>query len=295
MLAHKHCEVCNGNQLNHLMDLQDYSISKEKFELYQCSNCQFVFTQNVPPENEIGKYYQSEEYISHSDTNEGFINKAYHTVRRIMLKRKYNFITKLYKGKDLLDIGCGTGYFLDFMNTKGFKTLGVEADEDARAHGIEKFGLEILSPDALFDGSIKDQYGVITLWHVLEHLYNPKNYMNAIRKLLKDDGHLIIAVPNCDCFDAKHYKNHWAGYDVPRHLWHFTPETAALFAKNTGFEIVKMKGMPFDPFYVSLLSEKYKGGQLGTIKGGLVGMTSFLKAVFNVKKSSSVIYVLKKK
>jgi len=295
MLEHKHCAVCNSEQLSLLMKLEDYSISKEKFELFQCSNCQFIFTQNVPVENEIGKYYQSEDYISHSDTNEGLINKAYHFVRKIMLGRKYKLIKSLYKGNDILDIGCGTGYFLDFMKRKQYKTLGVEADSDARAQGIKNFGLDILPPEDLFNGAIKDKFGIISLWHVLEHLYDPKEYMKAIRGILKDDGHLIIAVPNCSCYDAEYYKNYWAGYDVPRHLWHFTPSTLELFAKNTGFEVIKMKGLPFDPFYVALLSEKYKGGSLGMIKGGMIGFISFIKSLFNVRKSSSVIYVLKKK
>jgi 2-polyprenyl-3-methyl-5-hydroxy-6-metoxy-1,4-benzoquinol methylase len=242
----------------------------------------------------VGQYYQSEDYISHSNTKEGFINKAYHFVRKIMLSRKYNLIKNLYKGKDILDIGCGTGYFLDFMKRKQYLTLGVEADMKARAHGIKEFGLNILPPDDLFNGSIKNKFGIISLWHVLEHLYNPEKYMKAIRELLKDDGHLIIAVPNCSSYDAEVYKNYWAGYDVPRHLWHFTPETIDLFVKKLGFKIVELKRLPFDPFYVALLSEKYKESGLGFIKGGLIGLMSLVKSFFNVRKSSSIIYILKK-
>lgn len=294
MLEHKHCTVCDGTELKLLLPLKDYSISKEDFEIFQCSNCQFVFTQNVPHEAEIGPYYKSEDYISHSDTNEGFINKAYHFVRKIMLSRKHRLIHGLTKGKDLLDIGCGTGYFLDFMKRKNYNTLGVEADDDARAHGIEKFGLNIHTPQDLLNGVIDSKFDIISLWHVLEHLYDPKKYLNAIHGLLKKDGFLVIAVPNCDSYDAKHYKNHWAGYDVPRHLWHFTPKTLEWIAKETEFSLVKMKTLPFDPFYVALLSEKYKGGSLALIKGGLIGFISYVKSVFNVKKSSSIIYVLKK-
>jgi len=295
MVKNKICLVCGNETFNHLLQLKDYSITQEDFTLDQCPKCKFVFTQNVPEESEAGRYYQSADYISHSDTNEGLINKAYHLVRKIMLSKKLKLIRSLSGSKEILDIGCGTGYFLNHMRENGYETLGVEADENTRKYGAEKFKLNILSPAAFKTGAIKSKFGFVTLWHVLEHLYDPKLYLSIIRDVLKKDGYLIIALPNKDSFDGRHYGKYWAGYDVPRHLWHFTPETFKPFAENAGFDIVKMNRLPFDSFYVSMLSEKYKKSNLGLLKGAWIGLISFLKSWMNAKHTSSVIYVLQKK
>ena len=294
MIQISSCQVCGSEDLSLHMKTTDFSISKEHFTLNKCQNCGFVFTQNPPSESSIGKYYESEDYISHSNTKKGLINRIYHVVRNLMLAKKYRLIRRLNRSKEILDIGSGTGYFLDYMKGNGYRTLGIEPDDKARNHGIETFGLEILPPSQLMDNSITTQFSFISMWHVLEHLYEPEKYMDRIRQLLKDDGYLIVALPNCSSFDAAHYKSKWAGYDVPRHLWHFTPATFIQFAGNNGFEMVKMKRLPFDAYYVALLSEKYLGSSLGLIKGAVIGFISMLRSWMNVRNTSSVIYVLKK-
>lgn len=289
----RHCVVCNGEEFEAKMHLTDHSITKEKFDLYNCLKCGFVFTENAPSEVNAGQYYKSEEYISHSDTNKGIVAKLYHFVRKIMLGRKYRLINSLTDDKCILDVGCGTGYFLDYMKQKEYQTLGVEVDEDAREYGKNKFQLEILPPKEL--SSIKEKFGVITLWHVLEHLYSPNEYLNTLKSLLKDENaYLVIALPNYQSFDGAHYKTFWAGYDVPRHLWHFSPKTLEMLAQKNGLEVVKMKRLPFDSFYNSMLSEKYKGSKFSVLKGGMIGGVALLQSLFNIRKSSSIIYVLKK-
>ena len=294
MLKIESCINCGCKDFKYLLKVNDFSISKENFDLHQCTNCQFVFTQNAPSESEIAPYYKSEDYISHSDTNKGLINKIYHIVRKIMLSKKFNLIKNLPGDTNILDIGSGTGYFLDYMKQKGYSTLGIEVDENARSYGKEKFGLNILPPSDFTNGSIDQKFSFITMWHVLEHIYDPNQYMQIIHSLLQNEGYLIIALPNKSSYDAAHYKDYWAGYDVPRHLWHFTPNTLEQFANKNGFKLVKMHRLPFDAYYVSLLSEKYKGNALGLIKGGLIGFISMLKSWVNVKNTSSVIYVLEK-
>jgi len=293
-IIYSNCPLCLSNKIISTISSKDYSISKEPFEIWQCTQCNFLFTQNIPDEESIGSYYASEEYISHSDTKKGIVNRLYHIARKIMLGKKYRLIKKISSGKTILDIGCGTGYFLNDMKDKGFQTLGIEINEQARDFGKQHFGLNILPPEKLLSGKINQKFNVITLWHVLEHLYQPGLYLQRISELLDSKGVLILALPNPDSFDAQFYQKYWAGFDVPRHIWHFTPQTIAKFVSEY-FTITQLKRLPFDSFYNSLLSEKYRHNKLSFFRGISIGFIAWIYSSINVKKSSSIIYVLKKK
>ncbi len=293
-IYHHQCPVCGNHELLPFLTCKDYTVSKEDFEIAYCQQCQTGITQNIPNQAIIGKYYQSENYISHSDTKKGLINQLYHVARRFMLQSKYQLIKKftlLDKGK-ILDLGSGTGYFLQNMKKNQWEVVGIEADEKARQFSQEQFGLSIFSPEEIKNISDK-QFDVITLWHVLEHLHDLHGTWEHLKRLLKDEGVLLIAVPNHQSYDAKHYKQYWAAYDVPRHLWHFSPKSLRFLANMHEFQIIGRKMMPFDPFYISLTSEKYKNDALGFVKGLWHGCIAFLGGLLEVKKSSSVIYILK--
>lgn len=288
------CAVCLSKDITSVMDVKDHSISGEMFTIGQCNQCGFRFTENPPSEASCGPYYQSEDYISHSDTSSGFVFKVYHIVRNLMLGRKYQLLQSLNTTKTLLDVGSGTGYFPNYMQAKGYKVVGVEIDDKARNYSIEKFGLTIYQPDDLKKGHIQEKFGYITLWHVLEHLYNLDDYLKLFAQHLNPDGYLIIALPNHHSFDAQIYKDYWAAYDVPRHLWHFHPQALQKLANRNGFEVVRKESMPFDPFYNAMLSEKYKGSFLSFFKAMFVGKIALFKGWYNVNYASSVIYVLRK-
>ncbi|MFZ1748695.1 MAG: class I SAM-dependent methyltransferase [Saprospiraceae bacterium] len=289
------CEVCQSDNIRIAQTVTDHSISKEKFNIAECQDCGFTFTQNPPLEAECGIYYQSEDYISHSNTNKGIIFRVYHMVRKIMLGQKSRLLKKYKATPRLLDIGSGTGYFLKYMSDHGYEVEGIEVDDGARAYSQENFKLKVNPPDILKNGGIKQQFGYITLWHVLEHLYGPNEYWQIFHQLLEASGYLLVAVPNHLSSDAKHYGEYWAAYDVPRHLWHFNPHTLSLMAENNGFEVIDKKMMPFDPFYNSMLSEKYMKNTAGLFRGGWTGLISLIQGAINVNKASSIIYVLKKK
>ncbi len=293
-IFHSECPLCSSKELSEPILVKDHSISKETFDLVTCQSCQFTFTQNPPSPENVGPYYISEDYVSHSDSKKGLTNSIYHKVRSFMLQKKAGLVKSRSKGNSILDIGSGTGYFLNTMKNAGFKTRGVEINDQAREYSKEKFGLDVVPPTSFFEQSASKEFDVITLWHVLEHLYNLDEYMSQIKASLKDDGTLIIAVPNKDSFDGHYYEEDWAGLDVPRHLWHFTPVSMQVLTKKHGWEIKEHRILPFDSFYVALLSEKYKKNMFETIKGFLVGGVSWLNAIFNAKKASSVIYVLQK-
>jgi len=290
------CPVCSGSRFEKIAVCKDYLVSREMFSIYRCEKCGFGFTQDFPVENEIGRYYDAPEYISHSDTQQGIVNSLYHTARKIALKSKSNMVRRYSSVKTgkLLDIGSGTGYFLNAMSKKRWIVTGIEKSEPTRKYAHDKFGLNIQDSDFLFQipPATKD---VVTMWHVLEHIEKLNETMEALNRIIKDNGTVFIALPNKDSFDAASYKNYWAAYDVPRHLWHFSPSDFRLLAEKHNFKVQKIKPMYFDPFYISMLSEKYKGSSFASLTGLIKGFFFFFKSLFHTERYSSVVYILKKK
>ncbi len=291
----QNCPVCNGTQFQPYLQLKDYSISKEDFTLMECKDCGFVFTHNFPDEKSIAPYYKSEDYISHSDTRKGLVNRIYHVVRAVMLQKKAQMV-EVYSSKRkgrLLDIGTGLAYFPEFMKSRGWQVEGIEQDADARQAASKRFDFVVNDVPALLEMKGRD-FEVISMWHVLEHVHHLDVYMKTIWENLADDGLFVVAIPNPDSPDAAHYKQYWAAYDVPRHLWHWKPQVFKTFAQKHGFEVVATKPMPMDAFYVSMLSEKYKQASLSFIKGIFWGKMTWWKSLNQPQKSSSVIYFMKK-
>jgi SAM-dependent methyltransferase len=254
-----------------------------------------LFTQDVPDEENIGSFYASEDYVSHSNSRQGIVNKLYHQVRNVTLSEKKNLVEKetgIAAGK-ILDVGCGTGAFLAKMKKGGWQVTGIEPDHGARDKAFSLYNITAKSPGELPllpDG----HFDAITLWHVLEHVHRLHEYLDQLKKLLTNNGKLIIAVPNHTSTDAENYKEHWAAYDVPRHLYHFSPHSMNILVNMHGMQIKKMKPMWFDSFYVSMLSERYRHGKDNIANAVLSGITSNAQAIFDKQKCSSVIYVIAK-
>jgi len=290
------CPLCGENHFEKEMTCIDHYATGESFDIWRCKKCGFLFTQSFPAENEIGRYYESPDYISHSDTNKGLTNRIYHWVRRFMLARKARLI-KRHSGLSrgiLLDIGTGTGYFPHYMKKKGWRVSAIEKSPQARAFAKEHFGLDIDPPETLEQKEDKS-FDVITLWHVMEHLEHLNETWETLNRILKDRGILVVAVPNPTSFDAKKYKEMWAAYDVPRHLWHFSPAVMQQFGAKHGFILTKFLPMPLDAFYVSMLSEKYKKSALPFLKGMASGTEGLFSSLATKERSSSIIYVFRKK
>ncbi len=293
MTAVSKCLVCNSQNHELIFRIKDHLTGKNDFEIHRCKECGFLFTHNPPSEQVIEEYYDEGEYISHSDTKKGLINNLFHFTRKLMLYRKNNIIRRAtgMKTGTLLDIGCGTGYFASFMKGKGWNVTGVEPNEKARDFAVSNFDLKVI-PGIENIGIQDHQFDCITLWHVFEHSHDPVKYLNYIRRSLKPGAVCIIAMPNCESYDTRHYKHHWAAWDVPRHLWHFSPEVFKTFSEKNGFKITGIRRLPADVFYISILSERYKGTNLPFITGMIKGLWFSLLALFNKKGCSSLIYVL---
>ncbi|MBN2747056.1 MAG: class I SAM-dependent methyltransferase [Bacteroidales bacterium] len=291
----QNCPVCNETHFQTYLQLKDFSISKEDFTLMECKGCGFIFTDNFPDENSITPYYKSEDYISHSDTQKGLVNRIYHIVRAVMLQKKAQMVeTMSAKRKgSLLDIGTGLAYFPQLMQSRGWQVEGIEQDADARQAAAQRFDFVVNDTPALLEMKGRN-FDVVTMWHVLEHVHQLDSYMQTIKENLADDGLFVVAIPNPGSPDAEHYKQFWAAYDVPRHLWHWKPEVFKKFALKHGFEVVATKPMPMDAFYVSMLSEKYKRSSLSFVKGVFWGKMTWWKSLNQPEKSSSVIYFMTK-
>jgi 2-polyprenyl-3-methyl-5-hydroxy-6-metoxy-1,4-benzoquinol methylase len=271
------------------LKVKDFTVSKEEFELIIDEDLQLLKTYPQPSLENLPRYYESEDYISHTDGKRSLFEKAYQLVKNYSLKKKINLINSLHpqKGK-ILDIGAGTGDFLAFAKANNWNITGIEPNDKAKSIATSK-GVSFENNIESIDNQ---QFDVITMWHVLEHVPNVEHQISELKRLLKPNGTIIIAVPNYKSHDAKHYGSFWAAYDVPRHLWHFSKTAIEkLFAKQN-MKLVKVLPMVFDSFYVSLLSEKYKTGKMNYFKAFYIGLQSNLKANRNFEYSSH-IYIIK--
>ncbi|HLP55260.1 MAG TPA: class I SAM-dependent methyltransferase [Fluviicola sp.] len=284
------CPACNNSQATTFLEVTDHFLSKEPFTLLKCNGCSLVYTTPRPSLERIGEYYKSEEYVSHSSTKKGLVNSIYNKVRNYTLNQKVKLVKRLVSGRDLLDVGAGTGHFLKRAQDNGFTVLGLEPDEDARKVAKEQNGVNLQTLDSLYELS-PVSYDCITMWHVLEHVYNLQEDTRQIASLIKEKGVWIIAVPNHTSFDGNYYGAYWAAYDVPRHLYHFSPATIVPFIEQLGFQLEEQLPMKFDAYYVSMLSEKYKGGSL--FNALRIGWLSNMRSKNG--KCSSQIYVFRKK
>lgn len=293
-IYYQQCPLCSSEKISQKLSARDHTVSGETFDIWECATCTGRFTQNVPPVSDIGRYYQSDDYISHTETREGLINRLYHSVRKITMRSKQNWVKTAAGVKQgaLLDIGSGTGAFLAHMKQLGWDVTGLEPDATARENAFKHHKVESRSIEELFRLP-PAQFDCITMWHVLEHVHDLHAYLDQIRTLLKPGGALLVAVPNYTSTDARLYGSEWAAYDVPRHLYHFSPVAMDMLMQQHQLNIVAKHPMVFDAFYVSLLSEKYKTGKSGLLAGGFKGLRSYWKAWRHVDKCSSIVYECK--
>ncbi|HQZ24532.1 MAG TPA: class I SAM-dependent methyltransferase [Flavobacterium sp.] len=275
----------------HFLTVKDYSVSKETFDLYYDETLDMLITHPQPSLENLGKYYESEDYISHTDNKRSLFEKLYHFIKNIALKNKLNLINSLQPNKGrILDIGTGTGDFLSVAKNDGWQTIGVEPNERAKSIAIKK-GISFVEQTSELENH---SFDVISMWHVLEHVPDLDKQIKELKRLLKPTGTLIIAVPNFKSFDAKHYGKFWAAFDVPIHFWHFSKTAIKLLFEKEEMKLEKVLPMKFDSFYVSLLSEKYKSGKMNFVKAFFVGLQSNWKASQHFEYSSH-IYILKNK
>ncbi|MFY0591675.1 class I SAM-dependent methyltransferase [Roseivirga sp.] len=271
--------------------VKDHFGTKEDFLISKCKTCNTLYTDPRPKEETIVTYYKSGSYVSHGDKVNPLFNSAYSLVQRLNFKFKKKILNKYTLSQRHLDYGAGNGAFLSHLKASGWAVDGIEPDEDARASALKKHGITL--NHKLADLASNTKYTSISLFHVLEHVHQLEQTMEGLISRLDNNGVILLALPNFKSHDAEYYGNNWAGYDVPRHLYHFSQKSIHQLSKRFGLNIVATHPMKFDSYYVSLLSEEYKTGRKKYLSSILKGYQSNRKAK-RTGEYSSLIYILSK-
>lgn len=292
MVSISECPVCKSQSITPFLNCTDFTVSHETFSVKRCETCSLGITSPRPELEKLGEYYQSEEYISHSGKTSGGIGHIYKAARSFALNWKARVVDTQKPEKTALDFGCGTGEFLNTLKNKGWKIEGVEPSDSARQKAESITGQNINRELTQLLGK---QFDVITAWHVIEHVPNLTETIQQLKALLKKDGTIFIAVPNYESADAKKYKEFWAGYDVPRHLWHFSKKGMTMLLQSHQLTVTNIIPMKLDAYYVSMLSERYqnKGNSLATLTKGFLSGFKSNSAARKTTNHSSLIYVAK--
>jgi 2-polyprenyl-3-methyl-5-hydroxy-6-metoxy-1,4-benzoquinol methylase len=295
-ITRTNCPCCGSELISKVLACKDYTVSNETFDILECKACSIRFTQGIPAQDSIGPYYQSDTYISHSDTEKGLVNKVYKIARNYTLNWKINLVkssvAKGFNKGTLLDIGTGTGAFLHKAFQSGWSVTGLEPDAGARKICKDKYGLQPEEPGKLFDLPTQ-QFDVVTMWHVLEHVHQLHEYMDQIKRVLKPEGVALIALPNYTSADAQLYKEHWAAYDVPRHLYHFSPDAVKKLTEQHGLKLESTEPMWLDAFYIAMLSEEYKNVKSNLVTAVFNGLRSNINAFKDRAACSSLVYIIR--
>ena len=289
------CPWCNSENNSKFLELKDYFLTQENFEILECNDCKLLFTTPCPAPDKIGDYYKSEDYLSHNESKKGIVPKIYNLVKKVNIKNKFNITVNGQQTTDnsILDIGCGVGDFLNYAKEKGCNITGIEPSEDARKIAEEKLGTKIFSPEEL-QNIPNESFDIVTMWHVLEHVADLKTEIDHLERIVKKNGRLVLALPNYKSFDAEYYKDKWAAYDVPRHLNHFSSTSIKNIFDTTAFQLIDIKPLKWDSYYISMLSEQYLKHSNVLLKAMITGCKSNCKAIKS-GEYSSLVYVFTKK
>ena len=287
------CPFCNSENNTHYLDLKDYFLTQEDFQIVRCNDCGLLYTSPRPEASKMQSYYESKEYFSHQENNSGFIPRVYEFVKSINLKRKLNIATSGKIAGRILDIGCGTGDFLLKAKQSNWNVSALEPNDNARTIASKRLETTIFHPEEI--SQIPDSsFDVITMWHVLEHVEDLSNEVQHLYRMLDDNGRLVIAVPNYKSYDAFYYKDKWAAWDVPRHLSHFDKNTMQnVFSDFNNLKIKEITTLQWDAYYISMLSEKYLKHSLPLLRAAFRGFVSNIKAR-STGEFSTLVYVFEK-
>lgn len=287
------CPICRNQHFKNALTCKDYTTTGETFQIISCTNCGLGITSPRPPSSAISQYYASEKYISHTGGNKSAFDTVYRAARIFTNHRKAQLLRTFAREKTVLDFGCGTAAFLQHLKERKWTVDGVEPSSNANRTATAVLNQPIFKTI----DEVHKTYHAITLWHVLEHIHDPEKILTKLNDRLHPQGHLFIAVPNPASFDAQHYKSFWAAYDVPRHLWHFTPANMASLLQQQGCKLTKIVPMKLDAFYVSILSERYQNPNASAFSQNVKGVVNGLKSNWLARKNrnfSSLIYIASK-
>ena len=275
------------------INTKDYLVTGECFKISIDEETGVLKTTPTPNPEDLKKYYHPSRYDSYISVPKTATEKIYVFVRKIRTLKKLKKILRILNGCGaLLDYGCGTGDFLLKGKEAGLCAAGVEPSQEARMAAIVKTKSKVFKSKEEAEAD-SNKYDVITLWHSLEHVLDLKQTVLFLKNKLNPEGKIIVAVPNHKSFDAKHYKDKWAAYDVPRHIWHFDQASIEKVFNRLGLVLTEKERSFWDAFYVSILSEKNKKSKAAFFKGIVIGKLSVFLSLFT-GESSAITYTFSK-
>ncbi len=289
------CPICGCAGTSHFANCKDYAVSGETYELLRCDGCGVIYTIDTPLEEDKDTYSKLQQELYRADKPQKLFDRIYYHMRFVTIRRRTKLIeelTRLKKGR-LLNYGAKSGYFSNKMENRGWLVTSLEEYHEHRVFSLEMFHHRMLEMSEI-DNLPAESFDVITLWHIFEHHSNPGELIDKLYSLLKPNGILLIACPNTDSYDAEHYGADWAAWDVPRHLWHFNPSSLMTFCKRHNFVLMYHKRIPFDVFYISILSEQYRNRKFKVLRGLLNGLYFWMKTNRQRGRSSSIVYGFRK-
>lgn len=241
------CALCGSEDYSVVLTSEDYRLhtTDEKFDLVRCRRCGLVYVNPRPTKEKMGEFY-SRDYYGKQDRLAEIMVKLLHNmkIQKIMSFKK--------KGR-ILDVGCGDGEFLLHFKERGWEAYGVDLSEASYRLARKKLGRYVFNCE-LKDCHFPDSYfDLITLNHVLEHMLDPNEELREVHRILKDDGILLLSTPNIDSLQFKISKERWFGLDLPRHVYHYSPETIVVMLEKSGFNVVgiaySLLDFPLDLFH----------------------------------------------
>jgi 2-polyprenyl-3-methyl-5-hydroxy-6-metoxy-1,4-benzoquinol methylase len=300
------CPLCNSDKYERHLRAPDrfHLAAGNLFEIVRCVTCGFIYLNPRPRIECLPEFYQDKNYqpFLSAQSGKSWWDRIYNLARSYAVCGKRVKIEKLKRKGQLLDIGCGTGEFLNEMQKHGWQATGIEKDPRAAEVARQRYGLDVLTTDLTSSHFAQNSFDVITFWHVLEHLPDPLHTLQRAKKMLKEDGLMLVAAPNISSYDARFYRSRWAALDAPRHLHHFVPATLARLCQAAGLEMFTARQMVLDAFYNCLMSERiiasidtYKEFflPLFLLRGfGVAGISLLLSRLGN--GGSSILYFIKK-
>jgi len=222
-----------------------FETTDRTFTLNSCSGCGCLFLNPMPREDEIAAFYPAQYWWTASRAQAaGILRKLESVYRKLALRDHVSFIVRAAGGRpglDLLDVGCGSGTLLGLLERRGFRTAGVDFSEQAARVAQEENGVRVFVgsleqarfPDASFD--------IVTLFHVMEHVTNPRAVLSEVLRILKPEGTMILQVPNISSWQFKAFGAKWYGLDIPRHVIDYSKNAMLKLIEDSGFVPRRLK------------------------------------------------------
>ena len=238
------CLVCGSAGFTPVFHASDrlYHTTTKQFSVVRCRECGLLRLDPQPPPDELGRYYPANYWFA---PDQSAASRMEETYRRLVLRDHVQFVAQALRSSTahgpLLDVGCGGGLFLGMMRARGFRVVGLDNSHDAAGIAWRRQQVPAIVADLERAPLRPATLAGLSMFHVMEHLYDPRAYLRIARELLAPDGRLVVQVPNAASWQARLLGQAWNGADVPRHLFDFRDRDLVKILEDAGFEVLRRK------------------------------------------------------